>query len=287
MHEMYDDEIKKNRHSAKPGIQESMIKGDLHSPFLLHISEGSAYKHLALEDYLFSHQIPAFLFYINDPVVIIGKHQNPWIETDPLRYSFARRRSGGGSVYHDTGNVNYSFIMPRKLYHRDKIFSSICLAFEKMDMKIKITSTWALTAAGKKFSGSAFRQSNRMVLHHGTLLVHSDLDQMKTSLTSPYTVTDLKSTRSNPAEVINLQQLNPALTTPMLIETLISEFKNHFHFAESNLVLPILNSAELVNLIEFHQSTTWRFGDWMSLNTDYVTNPYYREDIHEKAGISE
>lgn len=250
-----------------------MIRGELHSPFLLHISEGSVYNHLALEDYLFSHQIPAFLLYLNDPVVVIGKHQNPWIETDPFRYSFARRRSGGGSVYHDRGNVNYSFIIPRKLYNRDKIFSAICHAFENLNIKVNVTSTWALTAAGKKFSGTAFRQNSRMVLHHGTLLVNSDLDQMKKSLTSPYTVTDPKSTRSNPAEVINLQELNPTLTTSLLIKTLIKEFKTYYRSEESDTILSILSSAELVNLIECHQSTSWRFGDWMSLNTDFVTKP--------------
>jgi lipoate-protein ligase A len=284
---MYDEESRKNRYSAKSGIPESMTKDNVPLLLLLHISEGSVFKHLSLEDYLFSHQIPAFLLYINDPVVVIGKHQNPWIETDPLSYPFARRRSGGGSVYHDRGNVNYSFIMPRKLYHRDKIFSIICHAFEKMDINVNISPTWALSTAGKKFSGSAFRQNNRMVLHHGTLLVHSDLVQMRKFLTSPYIVTDPKSTRSNPAEVINLQELNPALTTPLLIDTLINEFKHHYRFAESNIIGSIFNSAEFINLIEFYQSTIWRFGNGLSLNTDTVTNPYDREDIHEKTGLSQ
>ncbi len=258
-----------------------------HLTLLLNISEGSIYEHLALEDYLFAHKIPAFLIYISDPVVVIGKHQNPWLETDPHKYPFARRQSGGGSVYHDRGNVNYSFILPKDNYQREVIFSGVCNALEFLNIHTEISPAFALFTAGKKISGSAFRQNSRMVLHHGTLLVHTNLDQMKKSLSSPYTIMDTKSTRSNPSEVINLRELHPDLTTSGIIEALKNAFKNHYTLETPDSFSFIINSEELVKLIEFHKSAAWRFGDTVSRTKMIDINPYHLEGIHEKAGLSQ
>ncbi len=258
-----------------------------HLTLLLNISEGSIYEHLALEDYLFAHKISAFLIYISDPVVVIGKHQNPWLETDPLRYSFARRQSGGGAVYHDTGNLNYSIILPKEHYNRDVVFARIQDALSSVDIQTRLSPTFALFSTGKKISGSAFRQNSRMMLHHGTLLVHTDLDQMKKALSSPYTITDTKSTRSNPSDVLNLTELNPGLTTSEIINALKYAFKNHFTLADPDSFPFIINSEEIVKLIEFHKSAAWRFGDTLLRTKIIDTNPYHLEGIHEKAGLSQ
>jgi lipoate---protein ligase len=264
-----------------------MTSTNAHPTLLMNISEGSIYEHLAMEDYLFNQIIPSFLIYINSPVVVIGKHQNPWRETDPLKYPFARRQSGGGAVYHDKGNLNYSFILPKELYNRDWIFSGVRKVLNNLGIHAYLSPAYALFCRGKKISGSAFRQNSKMVLHHGTLLIQTDLDQMKKALLSPYTITDNKSTRSNPSNVLNLTELKPGLTCSLLANALINEFKMDFNLTETDLFSFLNNSEEIVKLIEYHKSMTWRFGNTLPLCNTSFNNNNSMEGIHEKAGLSQ
>ncbi|KKZ64749.1 lipoate-protein ligase A [[Emmonsia] crescens] len=188
---------------------------------------------LSIENFLLEHtpQDSSILFlYINRPCVIIGRNQNPWLETNLQALNretrnitdgstttapFVRRRSGGGAVFHDEGNLNYSVICPKPLFHRDKHAEMVVRALQRVgavntrvnerhdivlgqDSKepstevIKVETEDAIgpgverTPQSLKISGSAYKLTRFRAMHHGTCLVDSpNLGNISTFLRSP------------------------------------------------------------------------------------------------------
>ena len=148
---------------------------------------------LALEDHLFSSTPPGqdlFLLWRNSPSVIVGKYQNTWEEVD-LRYLRAhdipvvRRLSGGGAVYHDLGNVNYTFITDahRAQAFRFSLFTRpVLAALEGLGLKAQCSGRNDITAGGRKLSGSAQYIRAGRLLHHGCVMVDTDLDALTDAL---------------------------------------------------------------------------------------------------------
>ena len=153
------------------------------------------YRNLAVEEWLFDHadlRGPILFLCVNSPCVVIGKNQNPWRE---CRLSLmgkegvplARRISGGGAVYHDEGNLNFGVIVPRAEYCEEKQYELIFQTLEATALQhvnLYKMGKNSLAINGKKFSGQAFCFRGQHVLHHGTLLVNSDLDRLNRYLGS-------------------------------------------------------------------------------------------------------
>ncbi|MCX7026615.1 MAG: biotin/lipoate A/B protein ligase family protein [Spirochaetes bacterium] len=169
--------------------------------------------HLAAEACLLS-ETPSdrflLLFYVDFPSVIIGKNQNPWKEIAPSSpLPFFRRTSGGGAVYHDAGNLNWAFIVPRNAHDKDAELALMADAVSSLGRKVIPGPRGGLflaegdTGQGAKVSGTARRFDSRKVLHHGTLLVSADLSALVSSLGGLETRDDL-SLRSIPAKTANL-----------------------------------------------------------------------------------
>jgi lipoate---protein ligase len=171
---------------------------------------------LALEEYLLNHfKEDVFLLYINEPSVIIGKHQIPAVESN-LLYLFRhniplyRRLSGGGTVYHDLGNLNYTFIKRTQGFAQTSFleFGNVIIQFlTTIGVEAIQTKRNSLEVQGKKLSGTAEHIYKNGVLHHGTLLINTDLNRLATALSANserYTHKAVASVRSN---VINLQEL--------------------------------------------------------------------------------
>ena len=265
------------------------------------LNEGSIYAHLALEDYLFEHNISSLLLYRNSPAVVIGKHQNPWLETDPVKYLFARRRSGGGAVYHDEGNLNYTVILPKELYDRTQIFQIIQTALMALDIETELNQDYSIFYKDKKISGSAFRQNSRTVLHHGTLLVDTDLSALITALQSPYYFNDLKSTKSNPSNVTNLNEINSSLTVYDVTKEILQAFDINFNLTEAANDKTFDADEEIRRLEQKYRSPEWLYGETLTYfqflsinkNRDKTNGQYFNnktiilEDANEKAGISQ
>jgi len=265
------------------------------------MTEGNIYEHLAQEDYLFGHNTPSLLLYTNAPVVVIGKHQNPWLETDPLKYPFARRQSGGGAVYHDKGNLNYSVILPKEYYDRDNILQIIQNALLSLDIETVPGPGHSILYKDKKISGTAFRQNSRTVLHHGTLLVNTDLRALKSALISPYSYNDTKSTKSNPSPVINLNEIIDRLSVADVIHAVLRAFEKHYNLSESHYDEKIKFKDEFLRNLKKHRSPEWLYSETLayfqllnSKSESIKTNKFYwnnkhliLEDAYEKAGISQ
>jgi len=187
---------------------------------------------LAIEDYFlrYSAHLPVLLLYVNRPCVVLGRFQNPWIETN-LKYLvendiwLVRRQSGGGCVYHDEGNLNFSFITPDPMIDRMKHALLLKEAFSKADIHLEISSRHDLWLDQKKISGSAFKQTKMGSFHHGTFLVNSDLDALEEALKHSLVPKDSKSIASVRSKVISLSQKYPGVEINDVIEIIIHYFK--------------------------------------------------------------
>ncbi len=152
------------------------------------------------------------LFYINAPSVIIGKHQNPFEECnfEYLRQNgiqLVRRISGGGAVYHDHGNLNFSFITGfkgKKLDYIQKLIQPIIGALRRLGVPAELTEKNYILVAGKKASGNSQYTNIHRMLSHGTLLFEADLKVLKTALRSKLEIKDSKAVQSVRSEVTNI-----------------------------------------------------------------------------------
>ena len=151
------------------------------------------YFNLALEEYLFNLDDEKAYFWLwqNDNTIVIGKNQNAFqeINAEFVRekgINVARRMTGGGAVYHDLGNLNFTFIVPshgKKNYDFKQFTDKIVTALEAFGIKAEYSGRNDLLIDGKKFSGNAQLVGEAKILHHGTLLFSSDLSVIEKCLT--------------------------------------------------------------------------------------------------------
>ena len=173
------------------------------------------HRNLALEEALMRDLQPheAILFlWQNRHTVVIGAGQNAWRECRVKLLSdeggtLARRSSGGGAVYHDLGNLNFSLIVPPEEYDVARQSEVVLHAVQSLGIVAERTGRNDLTAGGRKFSGNAFRLMKNVCLHHGTLLLDSDMEKVARYLIVDPDKLKSKGVKSVPARVINLKEL--------------------------------------------------------------------------------
>ncbi|MGI9256297.1 MAG: lipoate--protein ligase family protein [Salinispira sp.] len=183
---------------------------------------------LSTEETLFSRYSPepdnreTLFIYINNPAVIIGKHQNPWKESD-LIWLFEhdiplfRRISGGGAVFHDTGNILWAFISSRTKFSQESnltIIQNAAAEYSNLPIdRFSLTARGDILYEGRKISGNALAFRADKVLHHGTLLLNSDLNALGNSLKGLHHFHDLQfsgpAVNSRPAPVAALHSFIP------------------------------------------------------------------------------
>ncbi len=193
------------------------------------------YFNIASEEYLlknFSEDI--FILYSNSPSIIVGKHQNTMAE---INHSFVsqkqipviRRLSGGGTVYHDLGNVNYSFITngsEGNLVDFKKHTQPIIDVLKSLGVDARIGGKNDIRVGDKKISGNAEHIYKNRVLHHGTLLFSANLDELNESIKvniEAYTDKAVKSIRSQVANIT--EYLNRDINIEKFKELLIAHIK--------------------------------------------------------------
>lgn len=183
------------------------------------------YFNLATEEYLLKNSDDnIFMLWCSTPSVIVGKHQNALGELnfeyiDEHNIRIARRLSGGGTVYHDKGNLNFTFIVngeKGKLVDFKKFITPIMNILVDMGLDIEYGKRNDLFIDTKKVSGNAEHVFKKRTLHHGTLLLHANLNHLRNSIKitpGKYTDKAVKSVRSSVANISDY------LTTPIEMES--------------------------------------------------------------------
>ncbi|MFW6308713.1 MAG: lipoate--protein ligase family protein [bacterium] len=183
---------------------------------------------LALEEYIYNNfagdKVILYLWQ-NEQAVVVGRNQNPWQETRPelLKKSgchLVRRQSGGGAVYHDTGNLNFTLLMSDEHYDEDRQFTFLQEALQGVGIKAQKSGRNDLLVKGKKISGSAFYRGQNQSYHHGTLLLDSNLENLRKYLQPSLAGLDVRGVKSVSSPVINLTEIEPSLTVSDLKKTL-------------------------------------------------------------------
>lgn len=201
----------------------------------IHISDGfDPYINLAVEKYLFDaveRDTCTLYLWQNGNTVVIGKNQNALAEcrTELLESEggkLARRLSGGGAVFHDLGNLNFTFICHTDNFDVTRQLSVISRACMLAGIKTEVSGRNDLLADGKKFSGNAFYNSGGRSYHHGTILISADTDKMQRYLSPPKAKLEAKGVKSVRSRVVNLCELAPDLTVEKMKKYMLSAFES-------------------------------------------------------------
>jgi lipoate---protein ligase len=230
---------------------------------------------LAADEYLLKDRKEDFLVLsVNSPSVIIGKHQVAHREADTSfitqnNIPVIRRISGGGAVFHDEGNLNFSFLLKsapgRQVDFRKYTFPVIGF-LSTLGVAAKFEGKNDLKVNGLKISGNAEHVFRQRVLHHGTLLFDSKLDLLKNSLRKDTSAYLTRAVSSNPSHVMNLSDILRGMTMSTFISSMID------FFLESNEENELTElSDEEKSKIESLAESKYRSWEW-----NYAYGPGYQ-----------
>ncbi|MBE6602594.1 MAG: lipoate--protein ligase [Ruminococcaceae bacterium] len=191
---------------------------------------------LATEKDLFDtvdHETLILYLWQNQNTVVIGKNQNAFSEcrVELLKKeggTLARRLSGGGAVFHDLGNLNFTFLCATENLDVSKHLQVIGHACRLAGIETERSGRNDLLANGRKFSGNAFYNSQGHSYHHGTLLVNADMEKLNRYLTPPKAKLEAKGIKSVRSRVINLCELAPSLTCDAMTTYLLTAAESVF-----------------------------------------------------------
>ena len=243
-----------------------VIISDQYDPFL----------NRAVEQYLTEHQeedTVTLYLWKNQRTVVIGYNQNPYAECNVKLLldeggHLMRRGTGGGAVYHDLGNINFSFIADKKLYDVRKQLSVIQDALVGYGLETEISGRNDLTCQGRKFSGNAFAKGTTNNLHHGTILIKTDGAMMQRYLIVDKAKLLKNGVKSVASRVVNLSELVPELTSENIKQPLIEAFERVY--GEKALKLGFDELAELPEVLAIRErisSHEFLFGRWEQFKT--------------------
>ena len=231
----------------------------------------NAYFNIASEEYLL-HRFPTediFLLYVNAPSIIVGKFQNTLAEIN-LDYvkekeiKVVRRMSGGGTVYHDLGNLNFSFhtLLGQNDFGDFSFFTKPVLnMLNTLGVPAELKGRNDLLVDGKKFSGNAKLARHGKMIQHGTILLNSEMEVLGEALkVNPLKFID-KATKSNRGRVTNLIDYLPKETTTETLKELLTAeiIKNNPEAKRYQLSLEDLAGIEQL-MEEKYETWDWNFG---------------------------
>lgn len=227
---------------------------------------------LATEDWIFKDMDTKehiLFLWRNERTVVIGRNQNPWAECNLAKMQekgvhLVRRQTGGGAVFQDLGNTNFTFLSSKKDYDKQRNFQIVINALNKLGIKAEFSGRNDLVVEGKKISGSAFREQPDRAFHHGTILINANLGELAEYLTPSQKKLIAKGTTSVRSRVANISEFNNALVHEKVSEAIIEEF---FAMHNSPKNIENLNHNNLKEITEINnyynhlKSDAWRFGE--------------------------
>ncbi len=226
------------------------------------------YYNLAVEQYLME-TVPAdtCILYLwqNRHTVVIGRNQNAWAECRTTQLAadggyLARRLSGGGAVYHDLGNLNFTFLLSKENYDVAKQLQVIVTACKNLGLAAEATGRNDVTVDGRKFSGNAFYDAKGQAYHHGTLLVDVDMARLGQYLMPSKAKLQSKGVDSVRSRVVNLKELCPELTISGMRQEMLKAFCQVYAMEAQELTDDLLDMDYVNRLTERNASWDWNYG---------------------------
>ncbi|MDI9369816.1 MAG: lipoate--protein ligase [Synergistaceae bacterium] len=207
------------------------------------------------------------IFYLwrNAHTVVIGRNQNAWSECrlDLLEAEggrLARRSSGGGAVYHDLGNLNFSFIVPRRFYSMERQLGVVLDALRSLGIDAEFSGRNDLAVGGRKFSGNAWQITRDRGLHHGTLLLSVDMSMMSRYLNVDPEKLKSKGVGSVASRVANLADVRPGLELASLMDALEESFLATYSQSKVRRDEAAPEGEEFERLYAKYSGVEWRYG---------------------------
>lgn len=249
------------------------------------------YYNLALEEYLLKHLNKGeCILYLwqNEKTIVIGRNQNPWKECklqelEDFGGRLVRRLSGGGAVFHDLGNLNFTFLMNREDYNLIKQQQVIVKAVNNLNIPAVINGRNDITVEDRKFSGNAFYTDGVNSYHHGTILVNVNMGDLSKYLNVSKDKLISKGVESVKSRVVNLTEYNPGLTIDEMKSEVIKAFEEVYELSANELDTSAISVKELEERKARFSSWEWNYG--RKIDFDYKVEerfPWGNADISFK-----
>lgn len=230
------------------------------------VSNTDIYYNLALEEFLLKESSKDFFFlWRSEPVVVVGKHQNPYKEIN-LAYAqekgikIARRLSGGGTVFQDLGNINFTLIKNTEEGKQINFKKHSMLIFEALKalrLNVEYSERNDLIIEKRKFSGNAEHVFKNRVLHHGTILFDTDLLCLNAVLKNQYSKYQDKTIPSVKSTVVNLESYLSGIDILSFQRKILNKVLENKGFVE--IEPPFNNHVEHL-FLEKYKTEEWIFG---------------------------
>ena len=236
-----------------------------------------AYVNLALEEYVFRSK-PAdedvLLFYVNAPAIIVGRNQNTIEEIDPdvvaaRGIRVVRRVSGGGAVYHDLGNLNFSVMTPEvtgRFNRYDHFTRPVLEVLRDLGVPAELGGRNDIVAGGRKISGNAQFATPTRMFSHGTLLLDSNLDDVTAALRPKPGKVESKGVKSIRSRVANISEFLPA---PLAVEELRERIVERIFGTRDRAAIPTVALSD-DDWAAVHALVARKYGAWA---WNYGENP--------------
>ena len=245
----------------KPQIQ--LIIGNQYNPHL----------NLAVESSLLDEgdtDVVTMFLWRNQQTVVYGYNQNPFTECNvELLLSeggfAARRRTGGGAVYHDLGNLNFSFVANKKHYDVAKQMSVIQKALEIFGLKTEVSGRNDILFDGRKFSGNAFGIYKDRRLHHGTILIKTDGEKLAKYLKVNPAKLQKHGVKSVASRIINLSEVVD-ITSDSIIPYLSKAFEEVYEAKAEVIDFNDLLTDKVLKTRDLFASDEYLFGKWRNFH---------------------
>ena len=234
-------------------------------------NQTNPYWNIAVENHLLSlpeTEVVTLYLWKNRRTVVIGQNQNPYSECNVEALEadggyLMRRRTGGGAVYHDDGNINFSFIVPKAMYDQTRQFSVIQRAVLDFGIVAELSGRNDILTDGRKFSGNAFSKGRSQDLHHGTILIKGNMEDLQRYLKPKPAKPQKHGVASVRSRVVNLSELNPEITSESIVPHLRSAFEEVYGGKAAEVGFDdIIAQPAVQRLYEEFASPEWKYGSW-------------------------
>lgn len=259
---------------------------------ILQTTSVNPYHNLALEQILYAYSCENIILYLwkNHNTIVVGRNQNVWkecnisaIQSDGIH--LARRNSGGGAVFHDIGNLNFTFIIPKRLFNIKRQLSVIQNSLCNLGVNVFPSGRNDLILQnGKKISGNAYQKGSCNCIHHGTLLINANLKMLESYLTPSKLKLESNAVSSVHARVANLNSINSEINSDTVKNAIINSFIKEYGNAEQIDETFFEKKQQFNKLKSLYSSWDWIYGESFPMDVS-LKNRFSWGEIELNFGI--